>query len=1387
GKAVGTATVESHNGKLTWTAEVDGSVLDNATTDNVTATVTTHDEAGHSATATDDHIYTVDTDIAAAITITSIATDDNVTGPDSEQSQAIIGTVGGDVKVNDIVTVTLDGKTLGTAKVQADKSWHLSVDGKVLLDANTDHVGATVTTTDTAGNSKTVTAEHNYTVDVNATIDIDKITGDNEITQQEGHQQSIAITGTVGGQVQVGDKVVVTINGTDYNTKVEAGNTWSVNVTGKDVLHADKATATITTSYSSHNDTVSSEAKYHVGIDAGVTITTIGGDNVINKNESHSKVPVTGTVDGDVKVGDTVTITINGKAVGTATVESHNGKLTWTAEVDGSVLDNATTDNVTATVTTHDEAGHSATATDDHIYTVDTDIAAAITITSIATDDNVTGPDSEQSQAIIGTVGGDVKVNDIVTVTLDGKTLGTAKVQADKSWHLSVDGKVLLDANTDHVGATVTTTDTAGNSKTVTAEHDYTVDVNATIDINPITGDNEITQQEGHQKTIDVTGKVGGQAREGDEVTVTINGNKYVTHVQIDLTWIVAIAGIDILHAHKAIASVTTSYSSHNVTTEADEPYKVDFGALVTIDSIADDNIVTQAEGKSTVTIKGSVGEDVKDGDTVTLTIDGQQFTGKAQDGHYQINVDGEALLKDSDRIVDASVTTTDGTHTASDTAEKAYQIDGLVIQGDNGDNTITGTVGSDLLIGDLDPKIIEDKPTNVNFVIDTSGSMYFGRILTLDAVQGHKADSYRIYVDDNSQLTAADGTCISTSQGWVTVTYDQLKSGLQYDAGGYSDIDIKSSDGLVFSNPFLSLPSIFDMTKQAYETLTAGILESTNDKSLLKFNIVTFSGSVKGNESFHYDEKTHQFVNSHNVLIKTYIEHLIAGGGTQFEGALNAASANIVDSNERNIVYFLSDGKDEDSFHPNEVHFLPNTEIVSIAVGPSGDGTQVNQIAKLGEGYDDNNSTAPSYSKVITNANELNDTFHNIGQHFIPGNDTITGSDDNDVLVGDALNIKWMYDENLLDGQYQKPDEKKESTLPANIIKQYLADESHHGDVSKVLTSDINHFIADHLDKFGNNEYGGNDHLSGGKGHDILIGDGGNDTLNGGLGNDLLDGGFGNDNLSGGEGKDIFLWSENNFGTDVKPATDTIMDFEKGIDTIALGDSLHVKNIQSLDDLNNHLNIVEQQDNTEIQIFDDHHKVVQNIILNGVSYNDLFGDNSLNMSNEDKLGSLLNNGNLKLSDNFGNQQENTLVADNQGESLFGFDGNDILVAGQGNDILTGGNGNDMFTWHDTSLSTVSNTDTIIDFDLGKDKIDIRELLANDDKSDIDDLLKHVSADVDSKGNVNLTVDSDNGHTQNIDININPHYDLGLADGASSADIVSSLFNHNAFQVDNNH
>ncbi|MGR5377161.1 Ig-like domain-containing protein, partial [Photobacterium damselae] len=60
-------------------------------------------------------------------------------------------------------------------------------------------------------------------------------------------------------------------------------------------------------------------------IAAKITITSIATDDVINVDEAHSKVPVTGTVGADAKAGDTVTVIVDGKTVGTTTVENHDG------------------------------------------------------------------------------------------------------------------------------------------------------------------------------------------------------------------------------------------------------------------------------------------------------------------------------------------------------------------------------------------------------------------------------------------------------------------------------------------------------------------------------------------------------------------------------------------------------------------------------------------------------------------------------------------------------------------------------------------------------------------------------------------------------------------------------------------------------------------------------------------------------------------------------------------------------------------------------------------------------------------------------------------------------------------------------------------------------
>ncbi|MGN6026481.1 Ig-like domain-containing protein, partial [Alcaligenes faecalis] len=71
------------------------------------------------------------------------------------------------------------------------------------------------------------------------------------------------------------------------------------------------------------------------------------GDDVINKAESESDVTITGTVGKDVKAGDTVTVTVNGKDY-TTTVNA-DGK-TWNVDVPGTEL--AQDSNVHAKVET---------------------------------------------------------------------------------------------------------------------------------------------------------------------------------------------------------------------------------------------------------------------------------------------------------------------------------------------------------------------------------------------------------------------------------------------------------------------------------------------------------------------------------------------------------------------------------------------------------------------------------------------------------------------------------------------------------------------------------------------------------------------------------------------------------------------------------------------------------------------------------------------------------------------------------------------------------------------------------------------------------------------------------------------------------------------------
>ncbi|WP_208161068.1 M10 family metallopeptidase C-terminal domain-containing protein [Shewanella algae] len=300
---------------------------------------------------------------------------------------------------------------------------------------------------------------------------------------------------------------------------------------------------------------------------------------------------------------------------------------------------------------------------------------------------------------------------------------------------------------------------------------------------------------------------------------------------------------------------------------------------------------------------------------------------------------------------------------------------------------------------------------------------------------------------------------------------------------------------------------------------------------------------------------------------------------------------------------------------------------------------------------------------------------------------------------------------------------------------------------------------------------------LYGGDGNDILVGGAGEDILIGGAGDDILWGGE-----QGGHGdgdRDIFKWSEADLGQAGSPYTDTIMDFEPGIDSIDLSQALSVKDLASAAE---RLKLTEEGGSASLTLLDEQGHELQHIRFDGLSESQLLGQDPAAMSDSDKLAQLLQGGQLILGDNFGSAEGETLHADAQGSTLYGFGGDDSLYAGPGEDILSGGEGNDIFIWDEQALDAGSHQDVVVDFELGKDSLDFRELLNDDGKElTMDKLLSHLDAGINDDGKVELTVSSDSGAAQHVVLDNLTLDDLGAG---SASDIVDKLFDHQAFKLD---
>nr|BFF38814.1 hypothetical protein BACY1_06190 [Tenacibaculum mesophilum] len=601
-----TVTLTVNGNTYTGTVDASGNYSINVPGSDLAADTDTTVEASFLSYATcstnTNHVYNVDTTAPVpTISVDNITADNIVNATEAGTTIAVTGTVGGDFNTGDTVTLVINGNSY-TGTVDASGNYSINVPGSDLAADTDTTVEASVATTDGSGNAGSANTNHVYNVDTTApvpTISVDNITADNIVNATEAGT-TIAVTGTVGGDFNTGDTVTLVINGNNYTGTVDASGNYSINVPGSD-LAADTDTtveASVTTTDTAGNTTSATDNQlYNVDTTAptlSIVIDDITPDNIIDAVEAGTDIPVTGTVTGDFNTGDTVTLIINGNTY-TGTVDASGN---YSINVPGSDLAADTDTTVEASVTTTDTAGNTTSATDTHLYNVDTTAPTlSIVIDDITPDNIIDAVEAGTNIPVTGTVTGDFNTSDTVTLIINGNTY-TGTVDASGNYSINVPGSDLAADTDTTVEASVTTTDTAGNTTSATDTHLYNVDTTAptlSIVIDDITPDNIIDAVEAGTN-IPVTGTVTGDFNTGDTVTLIINGNTYTSTVDASGNYSISVPGSELAADLDTTveASVTTTDTAGNIASATDtHSYSLldsDNDGIPDITDIDDDN-----------------------------------------------------------------------------------------------------------------------------------------------------------------------------------------------------------------------------------------------------------------------------------------------------------------------------------------------------------------------------------------------------------------------------------------------------------------------------------------------------------------------------------------------------------------------------------------------------------------------------------------------------------------------------------------------------------------------------------------------------------------------------------------------------------------------------
>ncbi|MBD3785467.1 MAG: hypothetical protein IE922_00670, partial [Sphingomonadales bacterium] len=417
---------------------------------SVTYTVSATDPNGNSTALNGSVQYDtiLNTLTAGTTTNTTVVNDAYVNKAEGANGVVLTGTIEAGATS---VSVTLANGTVIPGTISGT-SWTATIPAQYATGEGS--LSYSVNGTDAYGNSLTtpVTGSVLYDTLVNQ-FTLNGATGGADGVVNKAESTSV----TVGGTVEAGSSVVLTLaDGSKVNATV-SGTTWSATipasaVTGEGVLNYS---AQATDARGNSSPALSGSVQYDTLLNtltAGTTTnTTIVNDAYVNKAEGANGVVLTGTVEAGAT---SVTVTLADGSTVSGTISGS----TWTATVPVAKIANAE-GTLSYSVNAVDAYGNTLTTPVTGSVQYDTIVTNFTQTTNVTADDIVNATEAEAGFQISGTV----EPNSDVVVTLASGAVQTVHAGADGLWSVTF-GVNDLAGTTGTMTYTVAATDHVGNT-----------------------------------------------------------------------------------------------------------------------------------------------------------------------------------------------------------------------------------------------------------------------------------------------------------------------------------------------------------------------------------------------------------------------------------------------------------------------------------------------------------------------------------------------------------------------------------------------------------------------------------------------------------------------------------------------------------------------------------------------------------------------------------------------------------------------------------------------------------------------------------------------------------------------------------------------------------